>query len=141
MKTNNKTGNNARIWLLIIISLTVIVTEVFFWMNAHARGDTGGAISGALIAVVIIAFSIIALLRWNKDIKAGYPLEDERSRRVKEKASSSAFYISLYMLLLIGLLSDHIIKFRDPSQVITTSVGGMALLFAACWLFFNRREV
>ena len=74
-------------------------------------------------------------------MKDGFPLQDERSKKVMEKASSKAFYISLYFLLAIGFLSDDVIQFRDVSQATSLAVGGMAVLFAICWFFYNRRAV
>jgi hypothetical protein len=61
-------------------------------------------------------------------LKEGYPLKDERSRRVMEKSGYKAFLVSFY-LLLIGYISEDIIKFRDASQATSVAVGGMALLF------------
>ena len=74
-------------------------------------------------------------------MKQGYPLKDERSRRVMEKATSTAFYVSLYLLLAIGFLSDDIIKFRDISQATGIAVGGMALLFLIFWVYYNNKEI
>ncbi|MFA5888551.1 MAG: DUF2178 domain-containing protein [Candidatus Nanoarchaeia archaeon] len=139
-KTNHKT-NKIRLLLMLVISLIVIATLALFWFNAFRKGDISGGILGILIGVSILAFAIFIFKKGNKDMREGYPLEDERSKRVKEKASSRAFYVSLYVLLLIGLLSDNIINFRDASQAISTAVGGMALLFAAFWAYYNRKEI
>jgi uncharacterized membrane protein len=139
MKTNGK--DRIRLFAIIFVSLFVIATGILFWINAYKKGDVIGGIGGVLIALTIVAFAIFVFKKGSKDIKEGYPLEDERSTRVKEKASSRAFYASLYLLLLVGLLSDNIIKFRDVSQAISATVGGMALLFAAFWLYYNKKEL
>jgi len=65
----------------------------------------------------------------------------ERIKRVLEKASSKAFYVSLYLLLLVGFLSDDIIKFRDVSQATSLAVGLMAVLFAVFWTYYNKKEI
>ena len=70
-------------------------------------------------------------------MKEGYPLKDERSKKVIEKASSLAFYVTLYLLLAIGFLSEDVIKFRDVSQATSLAVGGMAILFAVFWAYYN----
>jgi len=72
-------------------------------------------------------------------MKKGFPLQDERSKRVMQKAMSMAFLVSLYLLLAIGFLSDDIIKFRDVSQATSAAVGGMAILFAVFWVYYNRK--
>ena len=93
-----------------------------------------------IIAIIILVFAVIVFKRGNKDLKNGYPLQDERSKKVLDKASSRAFYVSLYLLLLIGFLSDDLIPFRDVSQATSVAVGGMALLFLIFWIYYNRKE-
>jgi uncharacterized membrane protein len=137
MKTKGK--YKIRLISIIVISLIVIATGTLFWINAFKKGDVVGGIGGVLIAATILAFAIFVFKKGNKDMREGYPLEDERSERVKEKASSRAFYVSLYLLLLVGLLSDNVIQFRDVSQATSAIVGGMAILFAAFWVFYNRK--
>lgn len=143
MKTKNNTNGRERIRLILfaIISLVVIATGALFWINAYIKGDVAGGILGALIAISIFTFALFVFKKGNRDLREGYPLKDERSTRVKEKASSRAFYLSLYLLLLVGLLSDSVIKFRDVSQAMTATVGGMAILFVAFWVFYNRKEL
>jgi uncharacterized membrane protein len=143
MKTKNKTNSGKRIRLILfaIISLVVIATGALFWINAYIKGDVAGGILGVLIAFSIFVFALFVFKKGNQDLRKGYPLQDERSTKVKEKASSRAFYVSLYLLLLVGLLSDSVIKFRDVSQAMSATVGGMAILFAAFWVFYNKKEM
>jgi len=141
MENNVKSTLKLRQIFIIIITLIVIATITLFWINAFRKGDIAGGGIGIIISVTMLAYLIYVFQKGNKDIRAGYPLEDERSKRVKEKASSRAFYTSLYLLLLAGLLSGSVLKFSNPSQAITASVGLMSLLFAAFWLFYNKKEI
>lgn len=142
-KTKNKPWRNekARLTAIAIVSLFVIVTGTLFSMKSFRNGETAGGILGIIIAVIILIFALIVYTRGNKDLRNGFPIQDERSRRVLEKASSRAFYVSLYLLLAVGFLSDNIIKFRDVSQATSVTVGGMAILFAVFWAYYNRREI
>ncbi|MFH1399052.1 MAG: hypothetical protein ABIG95_02990 [Candidatus Woesearchaeota archaeon] len=74
-------------------------------------------------------------------MKNGFPLHDERSIMVIEKASSKAFYVSLYVLLAVGYFSDSVLKFRDVSQAAVITVGIIGLLFAGFWLYYSRKEL
>jgi uncharacterized membrane protein len=143
MKTKNKTRQNERIRLIaiLIVSLLVIVTGTLFAYSSFRKGDIGAGVLGIIIAVTILGFALIVLKRGNKDLREGYPLKDERSKRVMEKASSVTFYISLYVLLGIGFLSEDWIKFRDVSQATSIAVGCMALLFLILWIYYNRKEL
>jgi uncharacterized membrane protein len=136
-----KKGNDKiRLAAMIIISVLVIVTGAMFSLNSFMQGEIVGGILGGIIATTILLFFLIVFMRGSRDIKSGFPLRDERSRKVLERASSKAFYVSLYMLLGIGLLSD-IIVFRDVSQATSIAVGIMAILFAVFWAYYNRKEL
>jgi uncharacterized membrane protein len=68
-------------------------------------------------------------------------LEDERSRRVMEKASSRSFMVAIYTLLLIGWLSDDIIHFKDVSQATSAVILVIAISFFGFWIYYNRKEI
>ena len=143
MKTEKKvkTKEKARLIAILIISLLVILTGTLYSTNAFLKSDIAGGITGAIIALSIVAFAFFVFRRGNKDMKEGYPLHDERSKKVLEKASSRAFYISLYLLLAIGFLSEDMINFRDVSQATSIAVGGMAILFLLFWIYYNKKEI
>src|SRR4030042_5667233 len=115
---SNKTARRDRIRLtaIIILSLLVIATGTLLMVTSFRKGEIAGGVLGMIIAVTILVFALLVFIRGNRDLKEGYPLKDERSKRVIEKASSTAFYVSLYLLLAIGYFSDDLIPFRDVSQ-------------------------
>ena len=141
MKKKTMRIQRLRLLAIILISLFVISTGTLFAKQALNNGDLAGGILGIIIAVIILIFAVIIYQRGCKDIKGRYPLHDERSRKVMQKASSMAFYVTLYMLLLIGFLSDNLIPFRDISQATSISVGLMAILFLIFWAYYNRKEI
>jgi len=51
------------------------------------------------------------------------------------KASSLAYYISLYLWLLIMFLSDKLNY--ETHTIIGMGILGMAVVFAVCWLIVN----
>jgi len=149
MKSKNKnTGkigirynDKVRLIAIMTVSLLVLLTGTLFSFTNFRKGDISGAIISAIIAISILALAVFAFKRGNKDIKEGYPLHDERSKRVMEKATSKAFYVSLYLMLAIGWLSDDTIHFRDVSQATSLAVGGMIILFLAFWVYYNKKEI
>ncbi|MFC1615404.1 hypothetical protein ACFL2L_01255 [Patescibacteria group bacterium] len=141
MKNNIDGKEKIRMIALMIISLFVIATGTAFSIIRFMKGDLAGGIGGALIAIIILVFAIMVYRRGNRDMEEGYPLKDERSRKVIEKASSMAFYVSIYLLLVIGFLSEDVIKFRDVSQATGLAIGVMAILFAVFWAYYNRKEI
>jgi uncharacterized membrane protein len=143
MKAKNKTlkHDKVRLVAIMMISLLVILSGGLYFLTAFMKGDISGAIAGAIIAISILAFALFTFRRGNRDLKEGYPLHDERSRRVIERATSKAFLVSLYLLLAIGFLSENAIKFRDVSQATSVAVGCMAILFLLFWIFYNKKEI
>ena len=141
MKTKNNTKGKSKIRLIaiLIVGLLVIITGAFFSLGSFKNQNIAGGILGILIAIIILFFAVIVYQRGTNDLKNGFPIQDERSRKVLEKASSKAFYVSLYMLLAIGFLSDDTISFRDISQATSVAVGMMAVLFAIFWTYYNRK--
>lgn len=136
-----KQNEKLRLAIIIIISFLVIATGTLFSINSFIKEDISGGVGGIIIAITILVFAGYVYIRGNIDLKKGFPLQDERSRRVVEKASSKAFYVSLYVLLIVGFLSDDIIKFKDVSQATGISVGIIALLFVIFWIIYNRKEL
>lgn len=130
-----------RMIAIIVVSLFVIATGAYFSLGAFSQGDIAGGSLGAVIAIIILVFAAIVFSRGNRALREGFPIQDERSIRIKEKASSTAFYVSLYLLLAVGFLSDGIIQFRDVSQATGITVGGMGLLFALFWAMYSRMEI
>jgi len=141
MKTKSNKNEKIRLIAIVIISLIVIVTGTLFSYASFKNGEIAGGVLGLIIAIIILTFAFIVFKRGNNALKNGFPIHDERSRRVLEKASSKAFYVSLYMLLALGFFSDNIIKFRDVSQATGIAVGGMAILFLIFWAYYNRKEI
>ncbi|MBW2967674.1 DUF2178 domain-containing protein [Candidatus Woesearchaeota archaeon] len=141
MKKNvsEKTGR-WRLAAIIFVAVLVIITGALFAYMSFVKGNIVGGIAGTLIALVIVGFALFVYMRGNRDLKAGFPIQDERSKKVLERASSRAFYISLYLLLAVGFLSEHI-PFRDVSQATGITVGVMALVFAVNWAYYNRKGV
>ena len=141
MKTKNNTEGKDKISMtaIMIISLLVIATGIAFSLTSFMKGNIAGGVAGVLIAIIILLFAIFVFIIGIRDMKKGFPLRDERSKRVLEKASSTAFYVSLYLLLAVGFLSDGIIKFRDVSQATGLAIGIMAILFAVFWAYYNRK--
>lgn len=138
-KKNDIMGKDRiRLVAIVVVSLFVIVTGGLFAYKSFVGGNDGGGVLGIFIAVVILVFAVSVYKRGNRSLKNGMPLEDERSKKVIRKASSLAFYVTLYMLLAIGFLSEDVLNFRDVSQAMSLAVGGMAVLFGIFWVYYNR---
>ncbi|MFA6888555.1 MAG: DUF2178 domain-containing protein [Candidatus Woesearchaeota archaeon] len=126
--------------ILVLTAFIIGITTVFSY-RSFVQGDKIGGIVTILLSLLILGMIVFVFRKGNSDLKKGYPLQDERSKRVMEKATSKAFYVSLYALLLIGFLSDEIIQFKDTSQALNLVVGIMGLLFLGFWIYYHNKEI
>jgi uncharacterized membrane protein len=136
--TRKNIGNKIKAIFMAVLAVIVATTLI-----VYSLGSGGGVYSAGLIiiaAILVIFFGLFAFRRY-KDASEGLPFEDERSRKVLEKASSTSFYVTLYLLLTIGIFSENTINFRDVSQATSIAVGGMALFFFIFWIYYNRKEI
>ncbi|HJX06344.1 MAG TPA: DUF2178 domain-containing protein [Candidatus Nanoarchaeia archaeon] len=131
-------ANKIKSIFLMLLAVTVAGTLFLYALTTGKLGYS--AVLIVLAALLIIFFGLFALRRY-KDAEKGMPFEDERSRRVMEKAAAKSFFVSLYLLLAIGWLSEGTIIFRDVSQASSAAIGIMAVLFFAFWVYYNRKEI
>lgn len=137
-KERESRGNKIKAVLIFLLAVSVAVGLIIY---AFTSGNLGYSVVLVVIAAILLLFFGLFALRRYKDAVKGMPFEDERSKRVMEKAAANSFYVTLYFLLAIGMLSEDLIKFRDVSQATSVAVGGMAILFFAFWTYYNKKEI
>jgi uncharacterized membrane protein len=140
-KISNKRENKGNKVKAIVIFLLALSVAVMLTIYAFTAGNIGYSMVLVLIAAILLVFFGIFAFRRYKDASLGLPYEDERSRRVMEKAAAKGFYVTLYVLLFIGMFSDDLLKFRDVSQATSAAVGIMALLWFGFWIYYNKKEI
>lgn len=85
--------------------------------------------------VLVISFAILLAVRRIRSIKKNQPPEDELSKVVLKRASSAAFYISLYSWIAVMFLSEKVEM--EVSTLIGAGIMLMAVEFALAWVYFN----
>lgn len=127
----------------VVVAL-VIITLLALCGTLWAKGKTGQAIIGFAIAVVAFVLFIPFLIKRYRDVKEGFPHEDERSKKVKIYAAAKAYFISVWWLL--GIMWYNFLApdfFGVPElmarHVITAGILGMAAIFGLCWLWYSRK--
>ena len=91
------------------------------------------------IIVVLVAFALIIGIRRLKSERRGEPAEDELSKKIMQKAASTAFYVSLYWWLIMSYLSEN--WEMETGSVIGRGILGMALIFVLSWFFYKMKGV
>jgi hypothetical protein len=109
--------------VLLFVLLLLVVGLVLAFMKFKDSPEMFSSLN-VLIVALIIVLAILALYRSRKkekEVKAGFPAEDEMSLLLKYKAGYYAFLASMYLWLFIFLFKD---KFPD----LETMLGGGILL-------------
>ena len=109
----------------MVSSILITLTLLGFIMVVRGPELLGGLELFILILIIVLGVVVfVNALKRDKDIKAGLPVDDELSTRIKYKAGYYAYLTSMYMWLFIFLLKDH---FPD----VETMLGGGILLSGA----------
>lgn len=91
------------------------------------------------LVLVFVPLSALTGLRTLRKQKAGEPVEDELSRRMKDKAASRSFVMSLYMWGAILLITAS--ASREVSLSLLAGIGGMLGVFLVNWAILNKDGV
>jgi len=128
-----------RIILITIVSVLLLATVLLYGYMVVSKKevDLGSSIA-FLASFLVVIFMAFFVTRRYKDIKQGMPLEDERSKKIMHRAAAMTFYISIYLLLVIGWFGDD--HFERPSQATGAGILGMAIIFFISWVYFSRQE-
>jgi len=89
---------------LIIVSI-LSMTFILGLIGVFRAGYIPKGLDIFIIALTVIAavYALVVYLKQHKDVKSGFPAEDEMTALIKYKAGHYAFIASMYMWLLIFL--------------------------------------
>ena len=117
--------------LMFIISALVVATLALWMLKGHVAGNTQEMIQIG-IALVLVGFAVYLGISRLRSHQRREPAEDELSKRVVTRASSLAYYISIYLWLFVMYISD---KTTLPTHsLVGAGILGMAVVFLLCWL-------
>ncbi len=125
------------VFMFIIAALVLVAAGVWMFFSP-AVSKTFDVVSLAVILLLIL-FAVFAGFRRLGSARRGEPADDELSRNLTRRTAGLSYYISLYLWLIIGFLSDKLNY--ETHTLIGAGIVGMAVIFAVCWLVFNFRGV
>ena len=88
-----------------------------------------------VIIFVLVAFALMIGIRRLRSERRGEPAEDELSKKIMQRAASTAYYVSLYWWLVLVYLSNS--WQMETESLIGTGILGMAIIFALCWAYYK----
>lgn len=124
--------------ILIIVLVAVLISFGVWLMSAQTSPDLGDLVLYPIVLIILV-FAVIVIWSRIKSHMKGEPAEDELSKSILRKASSMAFYTSLYAWLVISYLNDNL--GLETHTVIGGGIIVMVIIFIAYWGYYGLRGV
>jgi len=136
----------ARFRAFVAVVVVVLAGGVLYLV---ATVGAGVEVAWTLVSAVILASMalvvIAVILKERKELKSGFPKDDERSRAIRMRAGYLAFFISLYFLFGMSgvqtLLEDRQIASLPTAEWGMIYVAVMGSIFLAVHTYLNRKGV
>ena len=129
---------NIKILIILLLSGTATFGLGIWAYAARAKLEFGDYLIYAAV-LLVVGFSLITAFKQLKDQEKGLAIEDELSKRTKEKAAAKAFMGSFYLWTMILLFTSD----SEVSREIPIGLGimGMGLLFVGFWAYHNKKGI
>ena len=136
----------ARLRALVAVMVAILAGgALYIAATVYAGGDAEWTLVSAAILVSMALIAILVVRREVRDIKSGFPKEDERSWAIRMRSGYLAFYISLYFLFGMSLvqviLEDHGIVSLPAAEWGMIYVAAMGSIFLAVHAYLSRKGV
>jgi len=130
-----------RVRMMMAVSAAVLVAAGLFIIAVEGLNVWSAVVFATVVAIASVALLLVT--RALRDMKSGFPLQDERSKALNAKAGYYAFYLSMYLTLAIGalfvLLEDRDMTLPN-SELLFIIVAMMGSIHIAFSLYVNRKR-
>jgi len=117
--------------LMFVISALVLATLGLWALKGHLAGNILEIVQAGIV-LLVVGFAVFLGLSRLRSHRLGEPGEDELSKTVMTKASSLAYYVSIYLWLFVMYISDK--TTLEAHTLVGAGIAGMAVVFVLCWL-------
>ncbi len=137
---------NTRFRRFVAVVAAVLVGGAIFVVVTGVVGtDDWATVMPAVVLVTMALVAMVIIRRKLRELKSGFPMEDERSKSIKMRAGYLAFFISIYLMLAVGfvlaILEDNQVSSLPTSEWFMFYVAIMGLIFLGLNAYLNRRGV
>ena len=117
------------------IMLGLVFVALIVWFIIHQPDPLWKIITASFIIIALLVYLIFRTLKMRKDAKANIPIADEMTSKAKVMAGSKAFYLSLYLWMLIFIFNS---SFSDNREMLGIGILGSCLLYGICFWYFKK---
>ncbi len=117
--------------VLFVICALIVAALVLWAVQGRLAGNLGEILQAGVV-LVLVGFALWLGLKRLQSARRRERAEDELSRSIMTRASSLAYYVSIYLWLFVMYVSD---KARlETHTLVGAGILGMAVVFLLCWL-------
>ena len=121
-----------------IILVLLVVAGIHRWLDAGTLETNARILLGAGLALVLNVIFAWNRMKQAANRKAGFPPEDEFSRKLKNRASHAAFHLSFFLWMAIFLFQD---QFDKSETMLGVGILGMAALYGISMVVIKSRGI
>jgi hypothetical protein len=119
-----------------VVSALVLGSTLLWFISSGSSLSMAELLQFGVILVIVL-FAIYLMFSRLQSVKRGEPAEDELSKKILQRASSVAYYASLYLWVAMILVNDRIKM--DTEVLLGTGILGMGLIWVILVVFFKVR--
>jgi hypothetical protein len=117
--------------LLFVIGALILAGLVLWAVQGRLAGNIGEILQAGVV-LVLVGFALYLGVSRLRSHKLREPAEDEMTKNVMRRASSLAFYVSIYLWLFVMYVSDK--TKLETHTLVGAGILGMAVVFLLSWL-------
>jgi hypothetical protein len=114
-----------------VISVLVLASLALWALKGHIAGNTQEIVMAGIV-LVLVGFAVYLAVSRLKSHMRHEPGEDELTKKVMTRASSLAYYVSIYLWLFVMYISDK--TSLAAHSLVGAGILGMAVVFLLCWI-------
>lgn len=89
-----------RMWMMVGISAVAVLGTALMIVLVEGFNEWTAVMLLTIVALALVAIALV--VRSRREMRSGFPLQDERSLALSMKAGNRAFYVSMYLVLFMA---------------------------------------
>lgn len=125
-------------FLIWIVSALILLSCILLLAGYSSELNISDHLMMGVIGLLVLFGIYIGIKRFS-GARRGEPAEDEYTRTILRKASSLAYYVSLYIWVFAIFIKDRITI--DTEQLLGCGIIAMGVVFVLFWIVLSLRGV
>lgn len=101
MSEVRKMDERVRMWVMVGVSAIVLLGIALIIVLVEGFSTWTGLLFLTIVAIAVVAIALV--IRSMREMRSGFPLQDERSMALSMKAGNRSFFVSMYLLLFMAM--------------------------------------